>query len=49
MTGELGSDHFYLVDPFNEMNPVSSDLAYLKGVSQAIYGALLKGDPEAVW
>ncbi|XP_063869579.1 alpha-N-acetylglucosaminidase-like [Scylla paramamosain] len=49
MTVELGSDHFYLVDPFNEMNPVSSDLTYLEGVSQAIYGALKKGDPEAVW
>ncbi|XP_045122786.1 alpha-N-acetylglucosaminidase-like isoform X2 [Portunus trituberculatus] len=49
ITRELGSDHFYLVDPFNEMNPVSSDLTYLEGVSQAIYGALQKGDPEAVW
>lgn len=49
MTVELGSDHFYLVDPFNEMSPVSSDLTYLEGISQAIYGTLKKGDPEAVW
>ena len=49
VTMELGSDHFYLVDPFNEMTPVTSDVTYLEGVSRAIYQTLRKGDPEAIW
>ncbi|KAG0725535.1 Alpha-N-acetylglucosaminidase [Chionoecetes opilio] len=48
VTMQLGSDHFYLVDPFNEMVPIASDLTYLEGVSRSIYGTLRKGDQQAI-
>ena len=46
---ELGSDHRYSIDPFNEMAPPSMDPAYLGSVSKGIYDALIEADPQAVW
>ncbi|XP_050700043.1 alpha-N-acetylglucosaminidase-like isoform X2 [Eriocheir sinensis] len=46
---EMGTDHLYLSDPFNEMTPASSNLTYLADVSRSIYRSLTKGDPQAIW
>jgi len=45
----FGTDHLYAADTFNEMDPPSGDLDFLKGVSGAIYGAMAEADPAAVW
>ncbi len=46
---ELGSDHYYGTDPFNEMAPPSMAPDYLAGVSKTIYEAMAAADPAAVW
>ncbi len=46
---ELGTDHYYGTDPFNEMTPPSWEPEYLASVSKAIYGAMTEADPDAVW
>jgi alpha-N-acetylglucosaminidase len=46
---ELGTDHYYGTDPFNEMTPPSWEPAYLASVSKAIYEAMAEADPDAVW
>ena len=46
---ELGTDHFYGTDPFNEMAPPSMEPDYLASVSKAIYASMAEVDPEAVW
>ncbi len=46
---QLGTDHLYGTDPFNEMNPPSWEPSYLAGVSDAIYGGMAAADPAAVW
>ena len=46
---EIGSDHLYGTDPFNEMNPPSWEPAYLASVSDAIYKSMAEADPEAKW
>jgi hypothetical protein len=37
---EFGTNHFYNVDTFNEMRPVSSEPAYLSQVAHAVYAGL---------
>ncbi|KAF5903954.1 alpha-N-acetylglucosaminidase, partial [Clarias magur] len=46
---EFGSDHIYNTDTFNEMNPPSSDPAYLTSVSRAVFNSMTSVDPQAVW
>lgn len=46
---ELGTDHYYGADPFNEMTPPSWEPEYLAGVSRSIYDAMAEADPDAVW
>lgn len=46
---EFGTDHVYNTDTFNEMDPTSSDPAYLASAGKAVYNALLAGDPQAIW
>lgn len=46
---ELGSDHYYGTDPFNEMAPPSMAPDYLAGVSRTIYESMSAADPAAVW
>ena len=46
---EFGSDHYFNADTYNEMNPSSSDLTFLKETNMAIYNAMAKVDSEAVF
>ena len=46
---ELGSDHYYGTDPFNEMAPPSMAPDYLAGVSKSIYESMSAADPSSVW
>nr|XP_053639725.1 alpha-N-acetylglucosaminidase-like [Cherax quadricarinatus] len=49
VTSEFGSDHIYNCDTFNEMTPASSDPEYLRSVGVAVYSAISKADPDAIW
>ncbi|CAM2108760.1 unnamed protein product [Caretta caretta] len=46
---EFGTDHIYNADTFNEMRPLSSDPAYLSGVSAAVFRSMTGADPDALW
>ncbi|EMP40511.1 Alpha-N-acetylglucosaminidase [Chelonia mydas] len=46
---EFGTDHIYSADTFNEMRPLSSDPAYLSGVSAAVFRSMTGADPDALW
>jgi alpha-N-acetylglucosaminidase len=46
---ELGTDHLYGTDPFNEIAPPSWEPAYLASVSKAIYDSMAEADPNAIW
>uniref|UniRef100_A0A8C0G4L6 Alpha-N-acetylglucosaminidase n=1 Tax=Chelonoidis abingdonii TaxID=106734 RepID=A0A8C0G4L6_CHEAB len=46
---EFGTDHIYSADTFNEMSPLSSDPAYLSGVSAAVLRSMTAADPDALW
>ncbi|XP_021095728.1 alpha-N-acetylglucosaminidase isoform X2 [Heterocephalus glaber] len=46
---EFGTDHFYGADTFNEMQPPSSEPAYLAAATAAVYEAMTAVDPDAVW
>uniref|UniRef100_A0A8C4W4U3 Alpha-N-acetylglucosaminidase n=1 Tax=Gopherus evgoodei TaxID=1825980 RepID=A0A8C4W4U3_9SAUR len=46
---EFGTDHIYNADTFNEMCPLSSDPAYLSGVSAAVFKSMTAADPDALW
>ncbi|XP_025109026.1 alpha-N-acetylglucosaminidase-like isoform X2 [Pomacea canaliculata] len=49
MNSEFGVDHIYNADTFNEMTPASSSTSYLASAGEAVYKAMLAGDPDAVW
>lgn len=44
-----GTDHFYAADPFNEINPPTSDSTFLAGMGHAIYQPMHEADSAAVW
>lgn len=44
---EFGTDHIYSADTFNEMRPLSSDPAYLSGVSAAVFRSMTGGRTRA--
>ncbi|KAH1174125.1 hypothetical protein KIL84_002269 [Mauremys mutica] len=44
---EFGTDHIYNADTFNEMSPLSSDPAYLSGVSAAVFRSMTAGRTRA--
>lgn len=49
-TAALGSiTHIYTLDQFNENNPESGDLEYLRSVSSNTWKSLKAADPEAIW
>jgi len=48
-TKYFGTDHFYGADPFNEMDPPSTEPEYLASVSKAIYKGMSSNDPDATW
>lgn len=41
--------HIYTLDQYNENNPASGDLSYLRNVSRGTYESLQSFDPCAVW
>ncbi|GAM17264.1 hypothetical protein SAMD00019534_004390 [Acytostelium subglobosum LB1] len=48
-TEVYGTDHFYNLDPFNEVFPPTDDEEYLTNTSAAIYNTLVEADPDAIW
>ncbi|XP_056672707.1 alpha-N-acetylglucosaminidase [Monodelphis domestica] len=46
---EFGTDHIYSADIFNEMDPPSSNPAYLAATTAAVYEAMVAVDVDAVW
>lgn len=48
-TKYFGTDHFYGADPFNEMDPPSTEPEYLASVSKAIYNGMSSIDLDATW
>ncbi|XP_074117693.1 alpha-N-acetylglucosaminidase-like [Sminthopsis crassicaudata] len=46
---EYGTDHIYNADTFNEMEPPSSEPAYLAATTAAVYEAMIAVDVDAVW
>jgi len=45
----FGTDHLYAADPFIEMLPIDTDLAYPGVVAESILAGLQDADPRAVW
>ena len=48
-TALFGTNHLYAADTFNEMDPPSGDVDFLKSISAAVYRSMADADPEAVW
>ena len=49
-TDAFGSvSHIYTLDQYNENDPFSGDLKYLRNVTKNTISALKAADPEAVW
>lgn len=44
-----GTNHFYGIDPFNEVDPPSFEPEYLNAVSETIYSSLTAVDTNAKW
>ncbi len=49
MIKEYGTDHYYAIDPFNEMTPTRSDKNYLQNMSKTIFNSMDKADPRGQW
>lgn len=52
MSKEFGTDHLYLADVYNEMNPVvqpETKMADLAQSGESIYKSILAGDPKGTW
>ncbi|HCT29389.1 MAG TPA: alpha-N-acetylglucosaminidase [Bacteroidales bacterium] len=48
-TKYFGTDNYYGADPFNEMDPPSTEPKYLASVSKTIYDGMSSIDPKATW
>lgn len=46
---QFGSDHYYSVDMFNEMQPPSHDVTYLAECGKAVFSSLTHADAQATW
>ncbi|KAL1443372.1 hypothetical protein MTO96_007460 [Rhipicephalus appendiculatus] len=46
---EFGTDHYYNTDLFNEINPPSGNISFVRDSGKAVFAALTEVDPEAVW
>uniref|UniRef100_T1JFM2 Alpha-N-acetylglucosaminidase n=1 Tax=Strigamia maritima TaxID=126957 RepID=T1JFM2_STRMM len=49
LIGEFGTNHIYNCDVFNEMEPQSGDLNYLRRVGNATFSAMTSADSKAIW
>jgi alpha-N-acetylglucosaminidase len=45
----FGTSHLYSADTFNEVDPPTTDPAYLKDMAQRVYQSMADADPQAVW
>jgi alpha-N-acetylglucosaminidase len=48
-TKQFGTDHYYASDTFIEMQPPSSEPAFLAAMGKTVYEAMRVADPQAVW
>ncbi|KOX75831.1 Alpha-N-acetylglucosaminidase, partial [Melipona quadrifasciata] len=46
---EFGTDHVYNCDTFNENEPYTSELRFLRNVGRSIFQAMINVDPQAIW
>ncbi|XP_076231245.1 N-acetyl-alpha-glucosaminidase [Calliopsis andreniformis] len=46
---EFGTDHVYSCDTFNENEPQSSELKYLRNVGRSVFSAMNNADTKAIW
>ncbi|XP_033348225.1 alpha-N-acetylglucosaminidase [Bombus vosnesenskii] len=46
---EFGTDHIYNCDTFNENEPPTSELKFLRNVGHSIFQTMLSVDPQAIW
>ncbi|XP_043516169.1 alpha-N-acetylglucosaminidase, partial [Frieseomelitta varia] len=46
---EFGTDHVYNCDTFNENEPYTSELRFLRNVGHSIFQAMINVDPQAIW
>jgi alpha-N-acetylglucosaminidase len=46
---EYGTDHYYMIDQFIEMDPARGDTSYLKNMSRTIISAINQADPDGIW
>ncbi|WP_161488184.1 alpha-N-acetylglucosaminidase TIM-barrel domain-containing protein [Sedimentisphaera cyanobacteriorum] len=44
-----GTDHYYSIDPFNEMRPPSDEPDYIRNMGKTILNSMLEGDPQGTW
>lgn len=44
-----GTDHIYNCDAFNEMDPPTQDLKYIRSAGAGVYKAMKAADSDAVW
>jgi alpha-N-acetylglucosaminidase len=44
-----GSDHLYIADCFNEINPPTDDPAFIARMGKGVFNTMQAADPEAVW
>jgi alpha-N-acetylglucosaminidase len=43
-----GTDHYYAVDPFNEMTPPSTENEYIENMGKTIHATMDAGDPKGI-
>ncbi|KZC08048.1 Alpha-N-acetylglucosaminidase [Dufourea novaeangliae] len=46
---EFGTDHVYNCDTFNENEPYTSELRFLRNIGQSVFKAMENVDPKAIW
>ncbi|XP_054015935.1 alpha-N-acetylglucosaminidase [Hylaeus anthracinus] len=46
---EFGTDHIYNCDTFNENEPYTSELKFLRNVGHSVFSAMNNVDPKAIW
>ena len=48
-TATYGTDNIYNTDTYNEMDPPSADLDFLKGAASSVFKGMTAADPLAIW
>lgn len=46
---EVGTNHIYSCDTFNENTPSKNSTEFLRAMAKATYEAMTFADPKAVW